>query len=156
MSEKKLNIVQVEMFPPNGILKTNFRLLDELGVFNKIVGDFSNCEAFYDQAVAGLQKVHVDSSDASSFGIDAQYASRKMSDLRVGVKLVVLAHLTAAIKCSKPLAVELPDRSFRMAEVADHEDLLTKAREARGFWVFLFEPNDILATDGLQSVGKIM
>ncbi len=150
-------LVQVEMFPPDGILKTNFRLFDELGIFNKIVGDFSSCEAVYDQAVAGLQKARVGSPDASSFGVDAQNASRKMSDLKDLLRSKILSSLVTTYACSGQLAIELTDRSFRVAAgIDDFHNLLTKAYEARGLWIFMFEPCDLLATDGLKSVGKIM
>ena len=156
MSEHPLNLVQIEMFPPIGILKTNFRFFDELGMFTKFVQNFSGYETLYEHAVTGLQSIPVHSRNASALKTDVRKFSRKMSELRDGIRPVIVAHLEATTTCSKPLAIELPDRSFRMAEVTDHDDLLAKVHEARGFWIFLFHPCELLTIDGLKSIGKMM
>ncbi|MBI3571918.1 hypothetical protein HY091_00065 [Candidatus Kaiserbacteria bacterium] len=154
MAENKLNIVQAEFFPPQGVRKTSIRFFDEHGLITKLVLDFSHAENIYEQACAEL-KACLAGHAAESAGVDAANSSRKMSALREQAKSLVVGQLGAIVKGSKQVAVEESySAPLRMAKPEELPDLLQTAKNARAVWLFVFKPNDLLA-DKNESIGSI-
>ncbi len=63
--------------------------------------------------------------------------------------------LEASIQASDQVAVECLDNSFRPARKDELHELCEAARRATGVWLFVFEPNDLLA-DKNESVARVM
>ena len=150
------NIVQAEFFPPEGILKTNVRFYDEHGHIKKMVDDYvaneAELERRRDEHRPGerglLGRVFIQNP------IDALF--RRRENLTGQARALIPGQMMAVIRGSRQIAVELPDRHFRMAKEEDYADLMVKARAAKSIWVFLFEPEDLLVVDGLKSAGRMM
>ena len=53
--------------------------------------------------------------------------------------------LTFAVQASRPIGVERADYSFRPMKAEEARELCEKAVVAKGVWLFIFEPNDLLA-----------
>ena len=69
----------------------------------------------------------------------------KIDILKEGCKLRALLHLYKARESGHAIAVERYDHTFRFARKEELHELLDAAASSSSVWLFVFEPNDLLA-----------
>lgn len=71
--------------------------------------------------------------------------ARKIILLKDRARAQSVKLLRKAIRLSYHVALERPDRSFRLIRKDEAHELLEAATKARSVWIFVFRPNDLLA-----------
>jgi hypothetical protein len=77
--------------------------------------------------------------------IKLQKLSRKIFLMREMHKILIINKIRFAIKNLRQIAVEDRDHIFRMIEPNEKYELIVSIEASKSLWVFIFEPNHILA-----------
>jgi hypothetical protein len=72
--------------------------------------------------------------------------NRQWSTLRANTCEVARLSCVSALLSKQPVATERADRSFRLARPEELHELQEMALKAKGIWLFIFEPNNLLAS----------
>lgn len=75
--------------------------------------------------------------------------------LKEQVKLLAAEQLRKAVIASRDVAVERSDHAFRPMRREEAHELIVAAEKAKGVWLFVFKPNDLLA-DKNTAVAHVM
>jgi len=131
------------------------RFSDEDGFMTKVVQDHAKAEQAFLDACAEFAKMDVVARFAPSVQSDLSRAQRKMRALRGQARSLAVGVLGATVKSSREVAIEdSPDLPLRKATDTELDTLVEKASKASNIFVFVFEPNDLLA-DSNKLVGSI-
>lgn len=80
---------------------------------------------------------------------------REIANGRTLIVNYCISHLTRSFQGDWNIARETWRYDFRQAKRAEYLDLLQAAKKHRGFWLFIFKPNDLLAVSNEGVVSLI-
>ena len=80
--------------------------------------------------------------------------ARKISKLKTKSQKLAVEQLHAIATTSREIALERSDRSFRPIREDEVRELLEAADKAELVWLFVFEPNDLMA-DYIVSIAAV-
>jgi hypothetical protein len=126
-------------------LKTVVRFYDEDNSLTRFTQDASALNVKKEEAY----KISWDAfkNPLTKLVLSARYrrVARKVRESRSESLELARAKLTTAVKARRPVAIECDDHSFRLADNNELHELINSAQFATGVWLFMFEPNNLLA-----------
>lgn len=167
------NIVQIEFFQANvransleslmadafsrnadgAALKLTLRFFDSLGEVTALAAKIQSMEKWTRRleiciaAKTGWRQAFANSLHQTN--------ARFTSELKRRCVACAADQLRFAIDSSAEVAIEEADHSFRLLSGNEVYETLTRAGKARGAWIFIFKPNDLMAKRN-ESVAYVM
>ena len=156
--QSKPNIVQVELFPPRGILKTEVRFYDDLGITTDLVANHSLAKSAFDANMAVV--LFFEETKRTPLYTAMEAARRTMNACERDGKALILGYVWAAAKEQKPLAVRYPGASMASLVDADNNPeeypkIFEVVKNAASQWIFVF-PWDDLRSENHKNIISMM
>ncbi len=140
----------IEVPPP---LKTVVRFYDDDGAVTAFVKEAARLRENHDL----LFEAFPSAGWFRRWWIDRQTAqlAGKIVDAKGEALILAIRQFAAAVQASKPIGVECLDHSFRPMKPEESHELVEKVEAAKSLWLFVFQPNDLLA-DSNKSIARLM
>jgi hypothetical protein len=152
--ERTLDNLQLIMHgnkPGTGI-KTVIRIYDTEGKITDIANKIKGLNELLDLFSLMPRRTFIHSI---LINYEVDYVYKELKLLLETLSLYAIDYLNRALKESLSVAVEKDDHSFREVKKEELLDIVQSVKFSKGFWLFVFEPNNLLA-DKNKNVVSVM
>ena len=124
-------------------IKTCVRFFDDTGFVTCVVTELAQLEKQNEELVTAFFEATGWRRKILSFR--SGMLLRKVMAMEAQRKEIASKYLAVAAKASRPIAVEIHDHSYRPARRDEIVDLCQATLMTKNAWLFVYEPNDLLA-----------